>query len=114
MFPSHTKRRKFWNSSRVGDLEEDDFSTPKRRKQNFMMIQRTVSNLRYKNKLLHQKNRRLQKKVESLNEIISVLKTKSMISDNAAINLKVFLHIVTQVVNNILCCYLLVIIIHYK
>ncbi|KAE9542444.1 hypothetical protein AGLY_003305 [Aphis glycines] len=81
MFPSHTKRRKFWNSSRVGDLEEDDFSTPKRRKQNFMMVQRTVSNLRYKNKLL-------QKKVKSLNEIISILKTKSMISDNAAINLK--------------------------
>ncbi|KAF0700066.1 THAP domain-containing protein 2, partial [Aphis craccivora] len=46
MFPSHTNRRKFWNSSRVGDLEEDDFSMPKRRKQNFMMIQRTVSNLR--------------------------------------------------------------------
>ncbi|XP_050066235.1 uncharacterized protein LOC126555348 [Aphis gossypii] len=113
MFPSHTKRRKFWNSSRMGDLEKDDFSTPKRRKQNFMMVQRTVSNLRYKNKLLHQKNRRLQKKVESLNEIISVLKTKSMIFDNAAINLKVFSDIVTQTVNNILCCYLLVIIIHY-
>lgn len=108
MFLSHKKRRKFWNSSRVGDLEEDDFSTPKRRKQNFMMVQRTVSNLRYKNKLLHQKNCRLQKKVESLNEIISVLKTKSMISDNAALNLKVFLHFVVQTipttVNNILCC----------
>lgn len=111
-FPSHKKRKKFWNSIRIGDLEEDDFSTPKRRKQNFMMVKKTVSNLRYKNKLLHQKNRRLQNKVESLNEMISVLKTKSMISDNAAINLKVFLQFVAKTVpttvNPILCCDLLV------
>ncbi|XP_008178371.1 uncharacterized protein LOC103307821 [Acyrthosiphon pisum] len=76
------------------------------------MVQKAVSDLRYKNKLLHQKDHRLQKKVESLNEMISVLKKKSMISDNAAINLKVFLQIVAQTVptsvNNILCCHLLV------
>jgi len=88
----------------MGDLEEDDFSIPKRRKRNIMMVKTTVSNLRYKNKLLYQKNRRLQRKIESLNEMICVLKTKCMISDNAAINLKVFLLHPVPPQCTIICC----------
>lgn len=56
---SSRKKRKYWNSSRFGDLNDEDFSTPRRRKKNLMVVCRTVSNLRHKNKLLLQKNKRL-------------------------------------------------------
>lgn len=55
----------------------------------------TVVNLRYKNKLLTQKNQRLNKKVNSLNGILDELKKKNLISDTADDNLKV---------PNLVCC----------
>lgn len=77
------------SSSRIGDLEEDDFLTPKRRKRNLIIVKNAVTNLRKKNKLLTQNNVRLKKRVDSLNNIVKELKNKSLISENAAINLEV-------------------------
>jgi len=70
-------------------MDDDDFSTPRRRKRNLSVIKNTVGNLRRKNKLLKQKNRRLEKKVSSLLDIVKELKNKCMISENAAFNLEV-------------------------
>lgn len=36
------------SSSRIGDLDEDDFLTPKRRKRNLTTIKNAVTNLRKK------------------------------------------------------------------
>jgi len=82
-------KRKFHSSSRVGDLDEDDFITPKRRKRNLAVVKNSIFNLRRKNKLLHQKNVRLQKKCKNLSDIINQLKEKCMISDVAAVDLEV-------------------------
>lgn len=77
------------SSSRIGDLDEDNFLTPKRRKRNLTTIKNAVTNLRKKNRILTQNNLRLKKRVESLNNIVKELKNKSLISENAAINLEV-------------------------
>ncbi|KAL4149548.1 hypothetical protein QTP88_003476 [Uroleucon formosanum] len=83
------KKKKYMSSSRIGDFDEDDFLTPKRRKRNLTTIKNTVTNLRNKNKLLTQNNVRLKKRVDSLNNIVKELKNKRLISENAAINLDV-------------------------
>jgi len=70
-------------------MDDDDLSTPRRRKRNLSVIKNIVGNLRRKNKLLKQKNRRLEKKVSSLLDIVKELKNKCMISENAAFNLEV-------------------------
>lgn len=86
------------SSSRIGDLEENDFLTPKRRKRNLTIVKNTVKNLRTKNKLLTQNNVRLKKRVDSLTNIVKELKNKSLISENAAINLEVrYKHILCNV-----------------
>lgn len=61
--PPIKKRR---NSSRIGDLREEDFSTPRRRVRYLEMTKNTVSNIRRKKKILLQKNQRLNKKVVTL------------------------------------------------
>lgn len=81
--------KRFLSSSRIGDLDEEDFSTPRRRKRNLTVVKNSVSNLRRKNKILKQKNGRLEKKVNSLLDIINKLKDKFLISENAAFNLEV-------------------------
>lgn len=84
------KRKKKLNSSRFGDLQLESFSTPKRRKRNFEVVKNTIFNLRRKNKLLRQKNVRLQTNCQNLSEIIHGLKEKCLVSDAAAIDLEVF------------------------
>lgn len=67
------KKRRIWSSSRIGDLREEDFSTPSKRKSNFCLVQNTVKKLRRKNKILNQRNLRLKRKVSSLLDIIKDL-----------------------------------------
>ncbi|KAL4103727.1 hypothetical protein QTP88_019071 [Uroleucon formosanum] len=83
------KKKKYMSSSRIGDLDKDNFLTPKRRKRNLTTIKNTVTNVMNKNKLLIQKNVRLRKKVDSLNNVVKKLLNKRLISENAAINLEV-------------------------
>jgi len=88
------KTRRIWNSSRIGDLRDEDFSSPKKRKNNLCLIRNTVKNIRRKNKILSQKNQRLKKKVSSLLDIMNELKNKLLISEHAALNLKVYYNII--------------------
>jgi len=73
-------------------LDEDDFVTPKRRKRNLTVVKNSIFNLRRTNKLLYQKNVRLQKKCKNLSDIINQLKEKCLISDVAAVDLEVFFY----------------------
>jgi len=52
-------------------------------------VKNVVQNLRRKNKNLNQKNRRLEKKIASMNDMFSVLKQKSLITEFIADNMKV-------------------------
>ncbi|XP_050065920.1 uncharacterized protein LOC126554984 [Aphis gossypii] len=83
------KKKLIWNSSRFGDLSLRDFETPNRAARNFKVLKTTVSQLRRKNKNLKQKCKRLEKKVETLNDLLEILKKKSLMTDFAADNLKV-------------------------
>ncbi|KAL5246042.1 hypothetical protein ACI65C_013450 [Semiaphis heraclei] len=51
-------KKKYMSSIRIGDLDEDDFLTPKRRKRNLTTIKNAVTNLRKKNRILTQNNLR--------------------------------------------------------
>eukprot|EP00102_Acyrthosiphon_pisum_P025135 XP_016662345.1 PREDICTED: uncharacterized protein LOC100571054 [Acyrthosiphon pisum] len=83
------KTRRIWRSSRIGDLRDEDFSSPKRRKNSLCLVRNTVKNIRRKNKVLSQRNQRLKKKISSLLDIIKELKNKLLISEHAAINLEI-------------------------
>lgn len=83
------KKKLIWNSNRFGDQSLRDFETPNRAARNFKVIKTTVSHLRRKNKNLKQKCKRLEKKVETLNDLLEILKKKSLMTDFAAYNLKV-------------------------
>lgn len=61
-------------------MTHEDFSTPQKAKHNFSIVKNTVKSLRYSNKLLNQKNKRLLKKVETLNDVISQLQDKSLLN----------------------------------
>lgn len=89
MYETPEKCIKYCNSSRFGDLNEDDFLTPHRAKRNFKVVRSTVLSLRCRNKVLAASNRRLKKKVTSLEEIVNDLSEKRLLSDIAAENLKV-------------------------
>jgi len=60
-----------------------------------------VANLKEKNKLLRQNNKRLPQKVISLKDIIFKLSAKNLISDSAACNLKV------DIINYNMCTHLI-------
>lgn len=83
------KKRKFWSSSKIGDMTHEDFCTPRKAKRNFCGFKNTVNWLSYANKLLNQKNKRLLKKVETLNDIISRLEEKSFLNESSANVIKV-------------------------
>ncbi|XP_026811226.1 THAP domain-containing protein 2-like [Rhopalosiphum maidis] len=86
-----TIKRKFHSSSRVGDLDEDDFITLNRTKRNLTVVKNSIFNLRRKNKLLRKKKCEATKKSKNLSNIINQLKEKCMISDVAAIHLEVLI-----------------------
>jgi hypothetical protein len=56
---SPKKKVKIINTTRFDDLNSSDYSTPRRAKINLNLSKLTVANLRKKNKLLRQKNKRL-------------------------------------------------------
>ncbi|KAE9542434.1 hypothetical protein AGLY_003295 [Aphis glycines] len=76
------------NSSRFGDLSENDILTPRRTKRNLKVVRSTVLSLRSRNKVLAASNRCLKNKVTSLKGIINSLSEKRLLSDIAAENLK--------------------------
>lgn len=89
MFKTSKRCLKYSNSSRFGDLSENDFLTPRRAKRNLKVVRSTVLSLRSRNKVLAASNKRLKNKVTSLKGIINSLSEKRLLSDIAAENLKV-------------------------
>ncbi|XP_022160134.1 uncharacterized protein LOC111026371 isoform X2 [Myzus persicae] len=83
------KKKLIWSSNRFGDLSASDFGTPNCAARNFEVVKRTVTQLRKKNKYLNQKCKRLEKKVVTLNDMLDILKKKSLMTDFAADSLKV-------------------------
>jgi len=83
------KKKRIYNTNRIGDFTSFDFGTPRRSSKNLKTVKTIVQNLRQKNKKLNQKNKRLEKKVASLNDMYSVLKQKSLITEFLADNMKV-------------------------
>lgn len=73
----YPKKKRFFSSSRFGDLSVSDFETPQQAKRNFAFVQNLIYQLRSKNKVLNQRNKRLISKVSSLNHMMDVLKKKS-------------------------------------
>ncbi|XP_022174449.1 uncharacterized protein LOC111042555 isoform X2 [Myzus persicae] len=88
MFKTSKRCLKYSNSSRFGDLSENDFLTPRRAKRNLKVVRSTVLSLRSRNKVLAASNKRLKNKVTSLKGIINSLSEKRLLSDIAAENLK--------------------------
>jgi len=78
------KKKKMWSSSRFGDLSDEDFSTPRRLKRSFSIVKNRVKKLSYANKLLTQKNKRLENKIRTLSDIIDELKKKSLLNESSA------------------------------
>ena len=93
------KKKLIWNSNRFGDLSASDFGTPNCAKRNFKVVKTTVAQLRKKNKNLNQKCKRLEKKVVTLNDMLDILKKKSLMTDFAVDNLKVSIIILILLVN---------------
>lgn len=79
---------KIWRPARIGDLTPEHFSTPRRALRNLQLIQEKT-NEQAKIKILQDKNRRLLKKVSTLQDLISHLKQNNLISENAAHGLMV-------------------------
>lgn len=70
LFSTESPKKILCSSSRFGDLEEQDFDTPRRAKKSFNYIKRTVLDLREKNRRLVQQNHRLEQKIHLLENII--------------------------------------------
>jgi len=86
--PKKTKHSKF---IRIGDVKENDFATPKRKRRNLKLFKTTISSLRCRHKHLVCRTRNLEKKVSYLKEIIDALTKSNLVSENATENLKVTL-----------------------
>lgn len=62
------------NPVNFGEVESVDLSTPERAKRVWNLANRKIITLTLKNKALNQKNRRLMKKLTSLQELVNRLK----------------------------------------
>lgn len=87
--PGISKKIKIWRPSRVGDLTEEHFSTPRRAKRNFHVMSSKCKE--YKQKIAYYRNKtcRLQKKVKKLESLLSHLCEKNLLSEDAAANISV-------------------------
>ncbi|KAL1489212.1 hypothetical protein ABEB36_014145 [Hypothenemus hampei] len=76
---------KWYEPRYIGDIKSPDLSSPKRAKRCFMLLKNTVVIQKKKLKALQEKNRRLAKKISTLNELIKHLKRKNLISEERSI-----------------------------
>lgn len=78
------KTRRIWRPARVGDLSATDFSTPRRAQKHCTLMKNVIYEQRKKIKNLQLQNKRLHRKVETLNDLIKDLRRKNLISECAA------------------------------
>lgn len=84
MFIFRSKRKYF-----VGDLNSDDFSTPRKAKRNWQIARNAIIVQRQKNKSLQRTRRRLKDRVISLTSLLKYLRNNQMISETAQESLQV-------------------------
>ncbi|XP_044732064.1 uncharacterized protein LOC123294931 [Chrysoperla carnea] len=81
--PSHRLKRKFFEPRFVSEILPTDFSTPKRAKRTLDLIKNTDKKKTEKIRQLQRQARNLQKKVESLQDLINHLKENRMLTDES-------------------------------
>lgn len=67
----------------IGDLHSPDVATPRRAKRSLFLAKSTVEQQRKKIVILQQRNRRLMKRVTTLKQLLSELRTKNLITEQA-------------------------------
>lgn len=72
-----------------GDVREDEDLTPRSSKKFIRNLKATVTKQRLKLKNLYQKKRRATKRISSLKSLVSVLKQRNLVTENALESLKV-------------------------
>lgn len=82
---SKAKKRKHF----IGDFEDSDMNSPKKAKRCLFNARTTIFSQRKKLKSLLKQNRRIKKKIDSLNSLVTHLQKELMINENAAAMLKV-------------------------
>ncbi|EFN74671.1 hypothetical protein EAG_08361, partial [Camponotus floridanus] len=75
---------KIWRPARIGDCIAEHFSTPRRAKLCFDVAIRKVSQYRKQLDASRKRFKRLQSKVQTLEDLLSTLQKKRLISENAA------------------------------
>lgn len=72
-------------------LKSPDFTTPRRSKKHFNTARLQITAQKKKLKLLHQTVRRLRNKLSSVNNLVSHLKAKNLITEQVHDNILVFI-----------------------
>lgn len=92
--PDLEKMRKVLNPTNVGDLNIDNFSTPRRARKNLKMVKTKFVEKQSKCNNLKKQVKRLQNQVFNYENLIKSLKNKALISESAAHQLQVFVLII--------------------
>lgn len=83
------KRPRFSEPRYLGEVRSPHVATPRRAKRCINLAKHRIMVLSNKVKLLRQKNRRLLKKVGTLEDLINHLKNRNFLSENTAESLMV-------------------------
>lgn len=86
---SVAKKRRVLNAHNIGDLDVDHFCTPKRAGRHLKMVKQTFNKNQRKTHILKKRLNRLKNKVKSYEDLITALKHKQLLSENAADQLQV-------------------------
>lgn len=81
--PSTPKKRKFSSPRYVGDITLSDLSSPRRSKKALNMAVTRVKQVKSKIKILQQRSRRLTRKITTLHDLVSHLRTQALVSEEA-------------------------------
>jgi len=76
------RRRKLFRY--LGDYEEEDLETPRKRKMFWTVYKKTLEKKANTERLLRQKNHRLQAKIRTLNTLIDSLQADNKITANCS------------------------------
>lgn len=83
------KRRKFIEPRYVGEIKSPNVSTPRRAKRSLGLMKRKLFEQKKRIRILQQKNRRLIKKINNLEDLVNHLKNRYLISESQAESLMV-------------------------
>lgn len=81
--PVCTPKRRCFHPRYMNEIKSPDLATPKRAKRSLFLARNIIKNQAFKIKILKQKNRRLEKKITSLQDLVQHLKRQNLISEDA-------------------------------